>query len=126
MVLLMLPPSGIVFMYLLMATTMIMGMLMAWAWGVITMKAAYAARPAADTQARYTSLQQAAVAQANATGISPTAAAQVMIYEGYMLDVRVTAVVYCLGCFFIYLLVSENNPDKHTVCSIRSGLWYSD
>ncbi|CRG83633.1 putative protein C57A7,05 [Talaromyces islandicus] len=91
MVLLMLPPSGIVSIYLLGAMTMIMGMLLAWAWGVIAMKAAYAARPAADTQARFTSLKQAAAAQANATGINPTAAAQVMIYDGYMLDARLRA-----------------------------------
>lgn len=113
MVLLMLPPLGIVTIYLLGATTMIMGMLLAWAWGVIAMKAAFAARPAADTQARFASLQQTAAAQANATGITPTAAAQVLVYEGYMLDVRVTVVIYCLVCFFIYLLVSETNIDNH-------------
>jgi hypothetical protein len=105
-----------------MATTMIMGMLMAWAWGVIAMKAAYAARPAADTQARFASLEQAAVAQHNATGISPTAAAQVLIYEGYMLDVRVTVVIYCLVCFFIYLLVSKTEPDIHATLSICYSL----
>jgi zona occludens toxin (predicted ATPase) len=115
MVLLMIPPSGIVSIYLLGATTMIMGMLLAWAWGVIAMKAAFAARPAADTQARFASLQQAAAAQANATGITPTAAAQVLIYEGYMLDARVTVVIYCLVCLFIYLLVSETNPENNTI-----------
>lgn len=115
MVLLILPPSGIVTIYLLGAATMIMGMLMAWAWGVIAMKAAFAARPAADTQARFSSLEQTAVAQANATGVTPSAAAKVLIYEGYMLDVRVTVVIYCLVCFFIYLLVSEAYPDDHII-----------
>ena len=111
----MIPPSGIVLVYLLGATTLIMGMLLAWAWGVITMKAAYAARPSAETQARLASLQQAAGAQANATGTTPAAAAQVMIYEGYMLDARVTVVVYCMTCFFIYLLVSEPISDNDKI-----------
>ncbi|KAH8696737.1 hypothetical protein BGW36DRAFT_297410 [Talaromyces proteolyticus] len=112
MVQFMLPPSGIVSIYLLGSLTLLMGMFLAWGWGVIVMKAALAARPTAETQARYASLQQAAKAQANATGISPVAAAQILIYEGYMLDVRVTVVTYCLVCTFIYLLarLRASNP----------------
>lgn len=72
------------------------------------MKAAYAARPAADTQARLASLQQTAVAQANTTG-SPTASvAQQLIYDGYMLDTRVTAITFCLICTFIYFMVGNS------------------
>ncbi|KAE8369932.1 hypothetical protein BDV27DRAFT_171665 [Aspergillus caelatus] len=126
LVLLFNPPSGIVFIYLLGALTLFIGICLAWAWGVITMKAAYAARPAADTQARLASLQQTAVAQANATG-SPTASvAQQLIYDGYMLDTRVTAITFCLICTFIYFMarLRASNP-KATLTSIF-GIIISD
>lgn len=101
----MIPPSGIVFITLLGSLSLFIGICLAWAWGVIVMKAALAARPAADTQARLSSLQQTAAAQANSTGLPVAAVAQQLIYDGYMLDARVTAVTFCLLCAFIYLLV---------------------
>jgi hypothetical protein len=85
------PPSGVVFVYVLAVLTVIIGQSMAWAWGTITMKAALAARPAAVTQAKLMALEQRAVALANQTGESPTALAQVLVFEGAMLDARVTA-----------------------------------
>src|SRR3954469_23126349 len=54
------PPSGIVFIQLLMGFTVILGMGLGWGWGVLTMKAALAARPQADTNARLAELQRAA------------------------------------------------------------------
>ncbi|KAL5361015.1 hypothetical protein BJX96DRAFT_175841 [Aspergillus floccosus] len=112
LVLVMLPPSGIVFIYVLGALSLFIGILLAWAWGVIVMKAALAARPAADTQARMASLQQAAAAQANSTGLPAASVAQRLVYDGYMLDARVTSVTYCLLCLFIYLMarLRANNP----------------
>ncbi|EAU35537.1 conserved hypothetical protein [Aspergillus terreus NIH2624] len=112
LVLVMLPPSGIVFIYVLGALSLFIGIFLAWAWGVIVMKAAQAARPAADTQARLASLQQTAAAQANSTGVPVASIAQKMVYDGYMLDARVTSVTYCLLCLFIYLMarLRANNP----------------
>jgi fatty acid desaturase len=105
LVLVMLPPSGIVFIYVLGALSLLIGIFLSWAWGVIVMKAAQAARPAADTQARMASLQQTAAAQANSTGVPVASIAQKLVYDGYMLDARVTSVTYCLLCLFIYLMV---------------------
>ncbi|KAJ5775457.1 uncharacterized protein N7511_000468 [Penicillium nucicola] len=112
LVLFMVPPTGIVFIFLLGALTLILGMAMGWAWGVIAMKAAIAARPAAETQARLQALGQLAYSQANATGQSLAAVEQVLVYSGFMLDARVTAVYYCLICLFIYLLarLRAKNP----------------
>lgn len=76
-----------------------------WAWGVITMKAALAARPAADTQARLQALGQQAYSQANSTGQTVAVVESELIYSGFMLDARVTAVYYCMICLLIYLLV---------------------
>lgn len=101
----MLPPSSVVFIYLLGALSLYLGVCLAWAWGVITMKAAYAARSSADTQAQLLALEQLAAQQANATGQPVASVAQVLVYNGHMLDARVTAVTYCLICTFIYLMV---------------------
>lgn len=106
LVLFMVPPTGIVFVFILGALTLVIGMALGWAWGVIAMKAALAARPAAETQARLQSLNQMASSQANSTGQPVAAVQQVLIYEGWMLDARVTAVYFCLICMLIYLLVS--------------------
>lgn len=76
-----------------------------WAWGVIAMKAAQAARPAAETQARLQALGQQAYSQANATGQALAVVEQELVYSGFMLDARVTAVYYCLICLMVYLLV---------------------
>lgn len=102
----MVPPTGIVFIFLLGSLTLILGMALGWAWGVIAMKAAQAARPAIETQARLQLLGQTAYATANATGESLAAVQQVLVYSGFMLDARVTAVYYCLIAVFIYLVVS--------------------
>ncbi|KAE8404359.1 hypothetical protein BDV37DRAFT_294023 [Aspergillus pseudonomiae] len=126
MVLLILPPSGIVFIYLLGALTLIIGMCLAWAWGVITMKAAFAARPAADTQARLASLQQTAVAQANATGLPPASVVQQLIYDGYMLDTRVTAVTFCLICTFIYFMARLRASNPKAALTSVFGIIISD
>ncbi|KAJ5958666.1 Brefeldin A sensitivity protein-related protein [Penicillium vulpinum] len=104
LVLFMVPPTGIVFIFLLGTLTLVLGMGFGWAWGVIAMKAAIAARPAAETQARLQALGQAASSQANSTGQSVAAVQQELVYNGWMLDSRVTAVYYCLICLFIYLI----------------------
>ncbi|CAG8947604.1 unnamed protein product [Penicillium salamii] len=112
LVLFMVPPTGIVFIFLLGSLTLILGMALGWAWGVIAMKAAQAARPAIETQARLQALGQTAYTTANATGQSVAAVQQELVYSGWMLDARVTAVYYCLICLFIYMLsrLRAKNP----------------
>lgn len=106
LVLFMVPPNGIVFIFILGTLTLILGMGLGWGWGVIAMKAALAARPAADTQAKLQALGQHAYSVANSTGQPVAAVQQQLIYEGWMLDTRVSAVYFCFTCFFVYVLVS--------------------
>lgn len=93
------PPSGVILVFLLGGTTIVVGMALGWAWGTITMKAAQAARPAAQTAARLAALAQTA----QATGTNP----QILIFDGFMLDTRVTVTWLCMLLLFIYLMVSE-------------------
>lgn len=101
----MVPPAGVVFVFFLGMLTLLIGMALAWAWGVIVMKAALAARPQAETQAKLQTLQQEIMNQVNATGANPALLQQEYIYDGFMLDTRVTVIYFVLMCLFIYLLV---------------------
>jgi hypothetical protein len=47
--------------------------------------------------------RQAAYSQANSTGQPVAAVQQQLVYTGWMLDARVTAVYYCLICLFMNL-----------------------
>lgn len=100
-VIMFLPPSGVVLVFLLGGFTMIMGMALAWAWGVIAMKAALATRPQAETLAREGLLAQEAARRANSTAYP---AASVLVYEGFMLDTRVTVTYFCMLGLFVYLM----------------------
>ncbi|KAJ5182610.1 hypothetical protein N7492_000226 [Penicillium capsulatum] len=108
----MVPPTGIVFVFILGSLTLVVGVCLGWAWGVIAMKAALAARPAAETQAKLQSLGQLAYSQANATGQPVAAIEQKLIYDGWMLDARVSTIYFCMICFLIYLLarLRAKNP----------------
>lgn len=70
------------------------------------MKAALATRPAADLEARYALLEQMAK---NTTYVSQASGQsqylQIQIFEGFMLDTRVTLTYFCLIGLFIYLVV---------------------
>ena len=99
-VVLFLPPSGVVLVFLLGSFTMILGMGLAWAWGVITMKAALATRPQAETLARLQLLAQQA-SRSHDTAYPP---ASVLIYNGFMLDTRVSVTFFCMLGLFIYLM----------------------
>lgn len=104
------PCNGIVFVHLMGGLTMIIGMALGWAWGVISMKAALATRPAAETNARLAQLAAEAQRQQTnteqATGQSQYT--QVLIFEGFMLDTRVTITYFCMLGLFIYLVVSSH------------------
>jgi hypothetical protein len=100
-VVLFLPPSGVVLVFLLGAFTMILGMGLAWAWGVIAMKAAQATRPQAETQAR---LQALGIQAAKNTGATTYSPASILVYNGFMLDTRITVTFFCMLCLFIYFM----------------------
>lgn len=105
-----LPPNGVVFVFLIGGTTMILGMALAWAWGVISMKAALATRPAAETLAR----QQLLAQTASREGVS----AQILVYDGFMLDTRVTVTYFCMLGLFLYLMVGALYRDA-AILAIR-------
>ena len=98
------PPAGIFFNYLIGAIMLLFGMCLAWAWGLLTMKAALAARPDDQTNALLQQLQQQAVVKAQQDGDSVSWAAQKLIHQGFMFDARVTAVFYVLSCIFVYAM----------------------
>jgi hypothetical protein len=109
-VLFIIPPSGGLFEYILGAISIFVGICLAWAWGVITLKAALAARPEAETQALLMSMQEAISIQAQNTGESPSIISQRLIFDGWMLDTRVTVIIYCMLCPFVYFMVLQPPP----------------
>ncbi|KAM3431054.1 hypothetical protein MY4824_007348 [Beauveria thailandica] len=98
------PPATILLPYLLSAFSALLGMCLAWLWGLLTMKAALAARPASDTSTRLAALEQAAVQRARESGTDAADEATLLVLDGFMLDARVTAVYYVMICVFIYAL----------------------
>ncbi|KAJ6104092.1 hypothetical protein N7523_010412 [Penicillium sp. IBT 18751x] len=98
------PPSSILIIYLLAALSLLFGMCLAWAWGLITMKAALAARPASQTMARLLQLKEEAVSQAQQTGQNPLTIAEELIHNGFMFDARVTVIFYVMSCVFVYVM----------------------
>ncbi|KAF9889357.1 hypothetical protein FE257_007467 [Aspergillus nanangensis] len=98
------PPGGILYVYLLASLSLLFGMCLGWAWGLLTMKAALAARPESQTQALLQQLQQQAIIQAQQTGQSPSAVAQELVHDGFLLDARITVVFYVLICLFVYVV----------------------
>ncbi|KAM0495935.1 hypothetical protein ACHAP8_007850 [Fusarium lateritium] len=109
------PPTSIVFIYLLAALSLLLGMCLAWCWGLLTMKAALAARPDAETQALLRQLQRRAVRSAMRTGQPAAWEAQILIHDGFMLDARVTTVFFSMSCFFIYVLARLRCANPKTV-----------
>ncbi|KAB2568894.1 Uncharacterized protein DBV05_g12432 [Lasiodiplodia theobromae] len=105
-----LPSTGVVLMSVLGGVSAILGMALGWAWGVITMKAALATRPAADTNAQLAALSQTVAAAAQKNISNPSASsgqsayAQQLIFDGAMLDARVVATYFCMLGLFIYLM----------------------
>ncbi|KPM38860.1 hypothetical protein AK830_g7716 [Neonectria ditissima] len=93
------PPSGIVFIHIITAITVLLGLTSAWAWGVITMKAALATRPDAEMKARFAELQQMAQNTTN-----PTQYVQIQVFNGFMLDTRVSVTYFCMMGLFLYLV----------------------
>ncbi|KAF2145862.1 uncharacterized protein K452DRAFT_349248 [Aplosporella prunicola CBS 121167] len=104
--LLIIPPTGVVFISVLGGISAVLGMAIGWAWGVITMKAALATRSSAETKARIA--EMGALAARNSP--NPTSAlavksyAKQLIYSGFMLDTRVVVTYFCMLGLFIYFM----------------------
>lgn len=109
------PPASIVFIYLLGALSLLLGMCLAWCWGLLTMKAAFATRPEAETQALLQQLKRQAVRSAQRTGQPAAWEAQILIHDGFLLDARITAVFFSMGCLFIYALARLRCANPKTV-----------
>lgn len=103
------PPSGVVFINIMIGITIAIGVCLGWAWGVITMKAALATRPTADLQRQLQKLQQASqqLAQNNLQASGQSTYQQIAIYNGVMLDTRVTVTYFCMLSLFIYIMVCK-------------------
>ncbi|GAB0133087.1 hypothetical protein EsDP_00001503 [Epichloe bromicola] len=98
------PPAGILMVYLLASLSLLSGMCLAWAWGLLAMKAAFAVRSDTEMQGLLQSLQQQASVIANQTGQPPAAVANKLVFDGFLLDARVIAIFYVMCCVFIYAL----------------------
>ncbi|PYH98124.1 hypothetical protein BO71DRAFT_447485 [Aspergillus ellipticus CBS 707.79] len=85
------PPTGILFVYLLASLSLLAGMCLGWAW-------------ASQTQARLLALQHQAAMQAQQSGQSVATEALALVHDGFMLDARVTVVFYVMICVFIYVM----------------------
>lgn len=96
-------PAGVLFVYLLGALTLLAGMCLAWAWGLLAMVAAQAARPDWQTQARLQQLKQHAAIESHQSGQSASWCEEKLIREGFMLDTRVTVIFYVLCCAYVYV-----------------------
>ncbi|KAG6006708.1 hypothetical protein E4U21_006783 [Claviceps maximensis] len=103
-VLFIVPPAGILMVYLLASLSLLLGMCLAWAWGLLTMKAAFAVRSDAEMQGLLQSLQQQVAAVAKQTGQPPAAISSKLIFDGFLLDARVVVIYYVMCCVFIYAL----------------------
>ncbi|KAF2098023.1 hypothetical protein NA57DRAFT_76820 [Rhizodiscina lignyota] len=100
------PCNGIVFIQALGCLTLLLGMAMGWGWGVITMKAALSTRPAAETQARLQELGRTAQQLANNTEQASGQAeyTQILVFEGFMLDTRISITYFGMICIFVYFM----------------------
>jgi hypothetical protein len=78
------------------AVTILLGMLLGWAWGAMSMAAGQAARDKTLLAARYQAAQQEIVA--GPPGLTVTA----LVFDGFFLDMRTSATfggLFFVGCF---------------------------
>ncbi|KAG5934243.1 hypothetical protein E4U53_000727, partial [Claviceps sorghi] len=103
-VLFIVPPAGILMLYLLASLSLLVGMCLAWSWGLLAMKAAFAVRSDAEMQGLAQSLRQQAAVVANQTGQPLADVSAKLVYDGFFLDARVVVIYYVMCCAFIYAL----------------------
>ena len=115
------PPSGVVFIHVLAGLMICVGLAFGWAWGTITMKAALATRPQADLQQRYIELLQSAPQNTTNVGQASgqTTYQQIAIYQGFMLDTRVSVTYFCMIGLFVYLVVSRSLCAQHSLLTAQ-------
>ncbi|KAJ5909725.1 hypothetical protein N7504_004368 [Penicillium tannophilum] len=98
------PPTGVLSAYLVNTFFLLLGMCLAWAWGLITMKAALAARPSSQTRAMIEKLNHQVMLESQGSDKSVSWITEKLIHEGFMLDARVTVVFYVMSCIFVYTM----------------------
>lgn len=120
-----LPASGIVFIQLLGGVTILVGMALGWAWGTITMKAALSTRPAAETRALYAKLQENynTYVQNAGQASGQSQYSQLQIYNGFMLDTRISVTYIGMCCILIYFLYRlRAKVPKFTLMAMFGGI----
>lgn len=117
------PPAGNLIVAVVGYLSLLLGMCLAWAWGLASMRAAQAVRSPAELNARLQALQQQVGATAQATGNNDTAAiATILVHDGFMLDTRVTVVYFVMGCLFVYFVSRLRYSFNLTVLTQLFGL----
>ncbi|CAK5266926.1 unnamed protein product [Mycena citricolor] len=99
-----LPPSLALSLFLLAGTTLGVGMLLGWAWGVATMAAGLSVQDKGLLASRIRALQSAGGNAASANPAAQAAQMQTLAFHGYFLDPRVSAVygaMFFIGTFFL-------------------------
>jgi hypothetical protein len=106
------PPASIVFVYLLAALSLLLGMCLAWAWGLLVMRCALSARPSAWTARKLQELGMEAAANARSTGRPVAVVQRILVVEGFLLHTGTTVVYYVMSLVFIYVLarLRTSNP----------------
>ncbi|KAJ7730484.1 hypothetical protein DFH07DRAFT_993871 [Mycena maculata] len=110
----MLPPSLALSMFTFASIILLLGMLLGWAWGAATMAAALSVQDKALLAAREAAAQKGLVA-----GVSPTLQIAELIFHGYFLDPRSSAVygaMFFVGTFAMGVLRAQ--APKLTLLSI--------
>ncbi|TQV99644.1 hypothetical protein V2A60_005100 [Cordyceps javanica] len=121
------PPAGNLIVAVVGYLSLLLGMCLAWAWGLATMRAAQAVRSPAELNARLQAFQQQVGATAQATGNNNTAAiATVLVHDGFMLDTRVTVVYFVMGCVFVYFVSRLRYAFNLTVLTQLFGIIATD
>ncbi|KAF3928635.1 hypothetical protein AA313_de0206271 [Arthrobotrys entomopaga] len=95
------PPSTILPLYLLAATTILLGICLAWGWGTLTFLAALSQRDDALYNASLAGIRQAA---AQSKSPNPTFFVQKEIFSGQLLQTGPTIIVLTMGSIFIYFM----------------------
>ncbi|KAF3932551.1 hypothetical protein ABW20_dc0104011 [Dactylellina cionopaga] len=93
------PPSVILPLFLLAATTILLGICLAWGWGTLAFLAAMSQRDDDLYNATIARIRQAAVKAPN-----PTFYAQRQIFNGELLQTGPTVVLLVMCCVFIYFM----------------------
>ncbi|KAF3262513.1 hypothetical protein TWF192_007186 [Orbilia oligospora] len=93
------PASVMVPIYILTASTILIGILLAWAWGTLTFLAALSCRDDEVYNATY-----AAILQAASQSSHPSLYVQRQIFNGELLQTPVTAVIFVMCNIFIYFM----------------------